>query len=63
METNDISIRPAKGQVTIGDGTTYAYGLQPFGLATLLKLTYLMKPFLIASMLSSHVLMLQVYES
>ena len=26
METNDISIRPAKRQVTIGDGTTYVYG-------------------------------------
>ena len=24
METNDILIRPAKRQVTIGDGTTYA---------------------------------------
>ena len=28
METNDISIRPAKRQVTIGDGTTYVYGSQ-----------------------------------
>ena len=28
METNDISIRPAKRQVTIGDDTTYAYGSQ-----------------------------------
>ena len=28
METNDISIRPAKRQVTIGDGPTYAYGFQ-----------------------------------
>ena len=28
METNDISIRPAKRQVTIGDGPTYAYGSQ-----------------------------------
>ena len=28
METNDISIRPAKRQVMIGDGTTYAYGSQ-----------------------------------
>ena len=25
-ETNDISIRPAKRQVTIGDGTIYVYG-------------------------------------
>ena len=37
--------------------------LQPFGLATLLKLTYPRKPFLTASMPSSHVLMLQLYES
>ena len=28
METNDISIRSAKRQVTIGDGPTYAYGSQ-----------------------------------
>ena len=28
METNDISIRAAKRQVTIGDGTTYVYGSQ-----------------------------------
>ena len=28
METNEISIRPAKWQVTIGDGPTYAYGSQ-----------------------------------
>ena len=28
METNDISNRPAKRQVTIGDGPTYAYGSQ-----------------------------------
>ena len=28
METNHISIRPAKRQVTIGDGPTYAYGSQ-----------------------------------
>ena len=28
METNDISICPAKRQVTIGDGTTYAFGSQ-----------------------------------
>ena len=28
METNDISICPAKRQVTIGDGTTYVYGSQ-----------------------------------
>ena len=28
METNDISIRPAKRQVTIGDDTSYAYGSQ-----------------------------------
>ena len=26
MKTNDISISPAKRQVTIGDGPTYAYG-------------------------------------
>ena len=28
METNDISIHPAKRQVTIGDGLTYAYESQ-----------------------------------
>jgi len=28
METNDISIHPAKRQVTIGEDTTYAYGSQ-----------------------------------
>ena len=82
METNDISIRLAKRQVTIGDDTSYAYGsqapavtsiaarraivllpLQPFGLATSLKLTYPMMPLLTACMLSSHVMMPRVYES
>ena len=34
METNDISIRPAKRQVTIGDGPTYAYGSQALALTS-----------------------------
>jgi len=26
METNDVSIRPAKHQVLVGDSSTFAYG-------------------------------------
>lgn len=26
MEVNDIAVRPAKQEVTLGDGTTYTYG-------------------------------------
>lgn len=26
MELNDIAVRPAKRQVSLGDGTTYTYG-------------------------------------
>ncbi|XP_070569281.1 uncharacterized protein [Ptychodera flava] len=29
MEANDISIRPARRQVTLGDGSTYTYGSNP----------------------------------
>jgi hypothetical protein len=29
MEVNDITIRPAKHKIILGDGTTYVYGSQP----------------------------------